>query len=141
MPDISKLLSKTEKKLYLQALAFVLNMNKKDENAIKEYLHMQAEEIGVSETTLNQVKTNLTEDKLIKELAKITNIQSKRFILREMILLAIADHEVKDEEIETLHRIGKAMGIVEAKINDFFIWAAQGLEWQLQGIKLVEEDL
>ncbi len=141
MPDISKLLSKTEKKLYLQALAFVLNMNKKDESAIKEYLHMQAEEIGVSETTLNQVKTNLTEDKLIKELAKIANIQSKRFILREMILLAIADHEVKDEEIETLHRIGKAMGIVEAKINDFFIWAAQGLEWQLQGIKLVEEDL
>ena len=141
MPDISKLLSKTEKKLYLQALAFVLNMNHKDGSTITEYLHSQAEEAGVSETTLNQVKPNLTEDKLIKELDKITNIRSKRFILREMILLAIADHEVKDEEIETLHRIGKAMGIVEAKINDFFIWAAQGLEWQLQGIKLVEEDL
>ncbi len=141
MPDVSKLLSKTEKKYYLQALAFVLDMNKKDSLTITEYLKAQAEEAGVSETTLSQIKLNLDEEKLTKELAKISSIKSKRFILREMILLAIADHEVKDDEIETLHRIGRAMGIAEAKINDFFIWAAQGLEWQLQGIKLVEEDL
>lgn len=141
MPDVSKLLSKTEKKYYLQALAFVLDMNKKDSLIITEYLKAQAEEAGVSETTLSQIKLNLDEEKLTKELAKISSIKSKRFILREMILLAIADHEVKDDEIETLHRIGRAMGIAEAKINDFFIWAAQGLEWQLQGIKLVEEDL
>lgn len=141
MPDISILLSKTEKKIYLQALAFVLDMNKKDSKTIADYLRTQADEIDVSQTTLSQIKTNLPEDKLIKELTKITSIPCKRFILREMILLAIADHEVKDEEIEKLHRIGNAMGIAEAKINDFFIWAAQGLEWQLQGIKLVEEDL
>lgn len=141
MPDVSKLLSKTEKKYYLQALAFVLDMNKKDENSIAEYLKAQADEAGVAETTLAQIKLNIDENKLTKELSKISSIKSKRFILREMILLAIADHEVKDEEIETLHRIGHAMDIPEAKINDFFIWAAQGLEWQLQGIKLVEEDL
>lgn len=141
MPDISILLSKTEKKIYLQALAFVLDMNKKDSKTIADYLKAQADEIDVGETMLNQIKANLPEDKLIKELAKISSIPCKRFILREMILLAIADHEVKDEEIEKLHRIGSTMGIAEAKINDFFIWAAQGLEWQLQGIKLVEEDL
>ena len=141
MPDVSKLLSKAEKKYYLQALAFVLNMNNKDCDTIAEYLKTQADEADVSEATLKQIKSNIPEDKLIKELTKIPSIRSKRFILREMILLAIADHEVKDEEIETLHRIGKAMDIPEAKINDFFIWAAQGLEWQLQGIKLVEEDL
>ena len=80
-------------------------------------------------------------DALIKDLEQITDIRAKRYILREMILLAVADHELQDEEVEDLHKIGKGMGISEEKINDFFIWAARGIEWQLEGIKLVEEDL
>ena len=45
------------------------------------------------------------------------------------------------KKLTDLHKIGKGMGISEEKINDFFIWAARGIEWQLEGIKLVEEDL
>ena len=74
-------------------------------------------------------------------MVQITDIRARRYFLREMILLAVADHELQDEEVEDLHKIGKGMGISEEKINDFFIWAARGIEWQLEGIKLVEEDL
>lgn len=63
----------------------------------------------------------------------------KRYIIREMIMLAMANHELSDEEMAAIYTIGMNIGIKEDKINDFFLWAAEGLEWQLAGVKLVEE--
>ena len=141
MPDMCKLLDEVEKKLYIQGLAYVLGMNKQDPKQKKEYLLAQMAETGLSESEYKKIKCNCKTDDLIKDLEQITDIRAKRYILREMILLAVADHELQDEEVEDLHKIGKGMGISEEKINDFFIWAARGIEWQLEGIKLVEEDL
>ena len=53
----------------------------------------------------------------------------------------MANHELSDEEMAAIYTIGMNIGIKEDKINDFFLWAAEGLEWQLAGVKLVEEDL
>ena len=140
MPDMCKLLDEVEKKLYIQGLAYVLGMNKQDPKQKKEYLLAQMAETGLSESEYKKIKCNCKTDALIKDLEQITDIRAKRYILREMILLAVADHELQDEEVEDLHKIGKGMGISEEKINDFFIWAARGIEWQLEGIKLVEEE-
>lgn len=141
MPDMCKLLDETEKKLYIQALAYVLGMDDKDQKTKKEYLLAQMNDAGIPESAFKQIKCDCKEDALIKSLSSIKDIRTKRFILREMILLAIADHEVSDDEVESLHKIGRNIGIKEEKINDFFIWAANGVEWQLEGMKLVEEDL
>lgn len=141
MPDMCKLLDEAEKKLYIQALAYILGMDDKDQKTKKEYLLAQMNEAGIPESAFKQIKCDCREDALIKNLSSIKDIRTKRFILREMILLAIADHEVSDDEVESLHKIGRNIGIKEEKINDFFIWAANGVEWQLEGMKLVEEDL
>lgn len=141
MPDMCKLLNEVEKRLYIQSLAYVMSQGNNDQKSKKDYLLAQMNDIGIPESAFKQFKSNCKEDFLIKELAQIKDIRAKRFILREMILLAIADHEVSDEEVESLHHIGRSIGIKEEKINDFFIWAASGVEWQLEGMKLVEEDL
>lgn len=141
MPDMCKLLNEVEKRLYIQSLAYVMSQGNNDQKSKKDYLLAQMNDIGIPESAFKQFKSNCKEDFLIKELAQIKDIRAKRFILREMILLAIADHEVSDEEVESLHNIGRSIGIKEEKINDFFIWAASGVEWQLEGMKLVEEDL
>ena len=78
---------------------------------------------------------------IIKTLQSIDNIRLRRFILREMILLSIADHELTDKEVDTIYDIAKKCCISEDKIDDFFLWAAKGVEWQIEGQKLVEEDL
>lgn len=80
-------------------------------------------------------------DDLIKELKQVSSMRLKRYIIREMIMLAMANHELSDEEMAAIYTIGMNIGIKEDKINDFFLWAAEGLEWQLAGVKLVEEDL
>ena len=90
--------------------------------------------------TAKKLKKTKTES-VIKELQTIADIRIRRFILREMILLAIADHEISDKEIETIYTIGMKIGIKQEKINDFFIWAAKGIEWQIEGSQLVDEDL
>ena len=58
-----------------------------------------------------------------------------------MIMLAIADHELSDTEVDTIYDIGTKTGISVDKIDDFFLWAAKGVEWQIESVKLVEEDL
>ena len=58
-----------------------------------------------------------------------------------MIMLAIADHEITDDEIRNIYQIAEAVGVSGEKVGDFFIWAAKGIEWKLEGIQLVEEDL
>ena len=58
--------------------------------------------------------------------------------IREMISFAIVDHEISDEEMCQIYKIGTAIGVKEGKINDFFLWAAAGIEWQIEGERLIE---
>ncbi|MCX4349074.1 MAG: hypothetical protein OSJ76_04735 [Alphaproteobacteria bacterium] len=141
MPDMCKQLTNAEKRLYIQALAYVLGADDKDPKSKENYLLAQIADLGLPESALKQALAKGTEEQLIKNLPQIDCTRTKRYILREMILLALADHEITDKEVESLHNIGRSMGISDEKTNDFFIWAAQGVEWQLDGIKLVEEDL
>lgn len=132
-----------EKRTYLRCLIYVMHLRQTAESkqSRKEiFLENQLREIGLPLDELKNIKAKKT-DEIITELKKIHNVKAKRYILREMILLAIADHELNDREISTIYQIGVQAGIKEEKISDFFMWAAQGVEWQINGIKLVEEDL
>ena len=106
-----------------------------------EYLRQQAEQAGFDPAAVKKIKPAKKADDLIKELKQVSSMRLKRYIIREMIMLAMANHELSDEEMAAIYTIGMNIGIKEDKINDFFLWAAEGLEWQLAGVKLVEEDL
>lgn len=142
MAEINKLLNDTEKQIYVQALAYILTFSTESSAAVKnDYLKAQAKDAGISESVLKKTKAGYKADNLISDLNSIKDIRIKRYILREMILLAIADHEVLDSEIEAIYKIACKIGIKSEKVNDFFMWAAKGLEWQIEGTQLVEEDL
>lgn len=137
----SKDLSLEEKNTYLNCLAFILNIGKSNNEAKKEYMETQVAEMGMSSKDVKKIKKPLKGDDIIKQIKVIADIKVKRFILREMILLAIADHELTDDEISTIYKIGTKSGIKEEKISDLFLWAAKGIEWQIEGTQLVEEEL
>lgn len=140
MSLLDKDLTLSEKHIYANCLAYILNLSQHSDNAQREYLEKQMGDIGLAAPELKKLKKAKTES-VIKELQTIADIRIRRFILREMILLAIADHEISDKEIETIYTIGMKIGIKQEKINDFFIWAAKGIEWQIEGSQLVDEDL
>lgn len=134
-------LTKAEKKTYLRILAYVMKTGKTKAQIQKDYLEIQAKEAGFPASELEKLKPIANKDELIKELKSIANIRSRRFILREIVMLSVTDHEITDAEMAAIYEVGTKSGIKEEKINDFFLWAAQGIEWQIEGAKLVEEDL
>ena len=127
-----------EKSIYLLALKYTLEKNKSSEQV--DFISELAKKTGVTKKELHELPKIKNTDELIKKIKKIPNVRKKRFILREIIMTAMADHEISDEEMQNIYKIGISIGIKEDKINDFFIWAAQGLEWQVEGINLVEKD-
>ena len=132
-------MTEEEKNIYLQALKYVLEANNTTSN--NDFISDLAQKTGVTKKQLRELPKVGNIDMLIKLIRKIPNIRKKRFIIREMIMLAMADHEISDKEMHDIYKVGTAVGIKEEKINDFFLWAAQGLEWQVEGIRLIEKDL
>lgn len=141
MNDFKKCLSDEHKAIYLQELNYILSAPKKLTKENEKYLINQAEEIGFNPTEIKTLKKIKTHQEAAKLLKTIGDMRLKRFILREMVMLAIADHEISDTEMCDIYCIGTNVGVKEEKINDFFLWAAEGIEWQLQGRRLVMEDL
>ncbi len=79
--------------------------------------------------------------KMIKMLADIEDIRVKRFIICSLVLYAVSKEELNDRQIDIIYTLGQFIGISQDKIDDFFIWAAQGLQWHLDGNKIINEDL
>lgn len=115
----SRDLSVDEKNVYMEALAFILNVGKSNNDAKKEYMETQMAEIGLSKKDFRSAKKVKTAGELAKDIKGIGDIKIKRFILREMILLALADHELTDEEIQTIYQIGTCSGLKEEKSATF----------------------
>lgn len=130
-----------EQNAYLQALMYILNLSGPDNDIKRGYLQLQMKEAGIDENKCEDGQPRCTRETLIKQLKSLENIRTQRYIIREMIMLAIADHEITDEEIRNIYQIAEAIGVSGEKVGDFFIWAAKGIEWKLEGIQLVEEDL
>ena len=132
--------SEQQQNIFLEALGYILNIDKKPNPTKIDYLKLQAFEMGYDMRKL-KTKSSLKAADVISRLNSIKDIRIRRYILREMIMLAIADHELSDTEVDTIYNIGTKVGISVDKIDDFFLWAAKGIEWQIESVKLVEADL
>ena len=122
MNELSANWSEVEKQLYLAALQYVLNLDSEDNATKKEFMKNKARELGCPLSKIKKVRSSA---ELIKILLPIPSVRTKRCLVRDMILLSAADHDLSDE----------------AKIDDFFLWAARGLEWQVDGSRLIDEDI
>ncbi|MDD4556668.1 MAG: hypothetical protein PHE89_05015 [Alphaproteobacteria bacterium] len=144
MPTNMIVLNDADKRTYLRCLTYVLHLGDGEahKTSRKEiFIENQLREVGLPIEELQSIRVPKKSNALVVELKEVHDVKVKRYIVREMILLAIADHELNDEEISIIYQIGVKAGIKEEKISDFFMWAAKGVEWQIEGIKLIEEDL
>ena len=79
--------------------------------------------------------------KMIKLLADIEDIRIKRFVICSLVLYVVSKETINDKQIDIIYTLGQFIGVSQDKIDDFFIWAAQGLQWHFDGNKLIDEDL
>lgn len=140
MPIQPKNFDENEKNVYMKALSFMLSLDKKNTVEKLDYLKIQAVRCGFDCRKLKTKSTDKISD-IALALNKIDNIAIRRYILLNMIRLTIAGHELLDNEVDTIYGIGTKAGISVDKIDDFFLWAARGVEWQIEGMRIVEEDL
>ncbi len=138
MNELSSSWTEAEKQLYLTALEYVLNLDSDDNPTKKEFMKNKARELGCPLSKLKKVRSSA---ELTKLLMPIPSVRTKRCLLRDMILLAAADHDLSDKAIGEIYEIGIKIGIKAEKIDDFFLWAARGLEWQVDGSRLIDEDI
>ncbi len=127
-----------EKQIYLAALSYVLTTGDTKSEQRREFMKNKAREVKIPLAQIKKVKTS---EELIAMLGQIHNIKIKRFIVRDMILMTLADHDLTDSEMHNIYDICAAIDIKPEKVDDFFLWAAKGLEWQIEGNRLVEEDI
>ena len=140
MNILNRKLKKKEKEIYWQALSFILGYCSKPNEAKLSYINAQALEIGLSDEDIAKIKILESPTQIVQSIKKIECFAMRRFIIREMIMLAVSAHELQESEIMAIYKIGNDVGIDTDKIDDFFMWAAKGLEWQIEGAKLVKED-
>ena len=138
MNELSNSWSETEKQLYLISLIYVLNLDSEDNSIKKEFMKNKAKELGQAISKLPKVRTA---KELISLLAPSPSVRTKRYLLRDMILLSAADHDLSDNAIGQIYEIGTQIGLKAEKIDDLFLWAARGLEWQVDGSRLIDEDI
>lgn len=130
--------NENDKQIYLSALSYVLTTGDTKSEQRRAFMKNKAREVKIP---LAQIKKVRAPEDLIAMLAKIDSIKVKRFIVRDMILMTLADHDLTDSEMHNIYDICAAVGIKPEKVDDFFLWAARGLEWQVDGNRLVEEDI
>lgn len=140
MTSFKKNINDEAKITFMEALTFVVNIENRKSPLQQEHLLRQAFECGLSSRELKLVKKLKKPADLIKKLKEIPDKKTKRFIIREMIMMAVADHELTDTEMCAIYEIGTGAGLKQEKINDFFLWAAKGIEWQIEGAHMVEDD-
>ena len=124
----------------MKALAFMLALDKKGTSEKLDFLKLQAFRCGIDGRKV-KTKSSAKAPDIVLALNQIDNIAIRRYILLNMIMLTIAGHELLDTEVDVIYGIGTKAGISIDKIDDFFLWAARGVEWQVDGMKIVEEDL
>lgn len=140
MPIVCKNFSELQKNVLIEALTFMRDFDKKKTPEKFEFLKIQALKCGFDLRKIKS-KSSLNSADLTLLINKIDNITIKRYIILQMILITIAAHELSDIELDLIYGIGTKVGISVDKIDDFFLWAAKGVEWQIEGAKIVEEDL
>lgn len=130
-----------EKTACLNALIYVLNLNKRNIAAKRKHLAIQMKMMDIAEDKYDSSKPPCTFEALVKSLKGLENLRVQRYIISQMVMLSVADHDIGEEEIRNIYALAETIGVSSEKVGDFFIWAAKGIEWKLEGVQLVEEDL
>lgn len=133
-------LTQEQRENFLKALAFVIYADGEVNGEEKDFLEVAAQAYGVSPSKVVEILQDRDIETVKALVQEIDDIRARRYLVREMISLGLCDGELSDDELDAIFSIGESLDITEERMDDMVSWAIEGLEWQLDGFRLIEED-
>ena len=113
VPNVLNELTEKERNVYITSLLYILDLNDSSARNM-DYVLSRINDLGLDESVLKKIKRAKGEEEMYKLLAEVKNIRTRRYILREMILVAISNHELSDGEVASIYNIGRHVGIISS---------------------------
>ncbi len=132
-------LNNEQKEAFIKALVFVMCADGAKEEE-KAFIKLAMDVYSVNTISLEDVVAPVSAAEVKRIAVKIEDERARRYLVREMIALGFSDGDFSENEMEIVFDIGEALGVSEERINDMIDWAVAGLEWQLEGIDLIERE-
>ena len=132
-------LSEDEKVVFLRVLATLARIDGNFDGDEQAFVKDIAVIFGVPQSKFDVILASLSDDELVKEVAKIKNRQAALQLIKEACLLANSDGDLSEREVVLIGRIGQAMGIELEKIEQISQWVIDRIVWLEQGKMIFEQ--
>ena len=134
-------LDESERVAFMTILARLARADGKMSKEEKNFISEMARVYNISEENIKEIIYNHTDDEIIDYAKKISSRKTALELIKEMCILAHADDELSDSEIELIVKVGSVMAVDMEKIEKISNWIIQRLIWEDEGKIIFEEVL
>lgn len=139
LPDTLHKLPQAERFAYARLLAYMTRVD--DELTIDE-MAMFEQRLGTALLSPNQrkeIRAALKAPPSLEECLAELGPEAGRLALRDSVLMAAADGNVDDDELETLAAIASHLGLAEDAVDRLLAWTERGYAWMNEGFELLND--
>ena len=145
MSDINNILpshldkaSEEEKKIFFQTLLGLANADGHRDERETDFITEAAAAHGIND--LESLSENLTIENIVENAKKIQNRPIAMELVKEMCMLSHVDNTLSDKETLYIGRVGLALGLELAKIEQISNWIIDHIIWLEQAKVIFEEE-
>ena len=132
-------LTEGQKKAFLRAFIKMANVDGHVDNYERDFIQKMAIDFGLFIDDMDQFLKDINLDEIIADVASIKDRRVALELLKQLCVLAHADHVLSDDEVVFIGSIGQAMGIDPEKVEEISHWVIDYLVWNEQGKLIFEE--
>ena len=139
LPDTLHKLPQEERFAYAKVLAF---MTRVDDELTVDEMAMFEQRLGTALLSPNQRKSIRSALKVpppLEECMKDLGPEAGRLALRDSVLMAAADGNVDDDELEALKDIATHLGLSTDAVDRLLKWTEDGYAWMNEGYALLND--
>ena len=139
LPDTLHKLPQEERFAYAKVLAF---MTRVDDELTVDEMAMFEQRLGTALLSPNQRKSIRSALKVpppLEECLEELGPEAGRLALRDSVLMAAADGNVDEDELEALRNIADHLGLAEDAVDRLLKWTEEGYAWMNEGYALLND--
>jgi len=139
LPDTLHMLPQVERFAYAKLLAFMARV---DNELTVEEMSTFEQRLGtalLSPPQRKKIRTYLKNPPPLAECLAELGSESGRLALRDAVMMAAADGNVDDDELDVLDEIVEYLGLADDSIERLLEWTKKGYRWMQSGVDLLNE--
>lgn len=133
-------LAENEQIAYLKILVYLAKVDGNFEDSEKRFIRDMALLYGVSDDKLAEITEDVDMKTILKSADLIKDRRVALELVKDLCVLAHADEELLDEEVEFIGDVGQKMGVSLDKIEQISRWVIDRIIW-LEESKIIFEEI